>query len=102
MKVNSQDIAKHMKQFEESVAVSWLKTTEKRKNSKVSVRLKLTDYSGLNILHSVYSFNGFVFTDTGKFNDEKAGDGVYTSAALIGNNDKKSSSNAGIFFSENF
>lgn len=102
MKANSQEIAQPIKQFEESVAVSILKTAEKSKGSKVPVRLKLTDYSGLDILHPVYRFNGFEFSDTGKFNDEIAGDGIYTSVELIGYNDEKSSAKAGIFLSDNF
>ena len=73
----------------------------KNSNSSI-VKLKLTDYSSLGVLYPVYKFNGYEFGDTGKNNDEIAGDGIYTSAELIKVSTEKSNSSQLIFVSDNF
>lgn len=73
--------------------------SEVTNNSVFTVTLK--DYSGKNSLPKGFGLNGIVFSDTGKNNDKKAGDGIYTSHDLFPAKNLNNFSNQG-FADETF
>ncbi|HLP63210.1 hypothetical protein [Flavobacterium sp.] len=73
--------------FEQSVAIKLGSriTTKEGGTSKSARSITLSNFNESYKLLSVYVLNGVDFTDDGKYNDLRAGDGIYTSVQLLPN-----------------
>jgi hypothetical protein len=93
--------ASHMERFEESVLlkssspVSESSSTKKITDDNMSyIAFKIENFDSEFILRPVYVIDGVDFVDTGDFNDQVAGDGIYASLQpQVLTNTKKSSEN---------
>jgi hypothetical protein len=78
------DAANDAKLFEESVA---LKTTENvnlnGRTDKVALTYEAINYNDEYQLKAALIINGHAYSDDGKYNDEVAGDNIYTSVDLF-------------------
>ena len=65
----------------ENLAITSIDLVDQKDGSFV-FQIKLTDFSGKKQLPEGFGFSGVTFTDDGKGNDPKAGDGIYHSKEL--------------------
>jgi hypothetical protein len=74
--------------FDESVALFQQTNTNvqsREKSTKVAYTFEMIDFSGDLTLGNVYKLEGIEYCDNGLFNDEIAGDGIYTSVETFSN-----------------
>ena len=84
---NKSDLeASHMERFEESVLLKSSSVVSKSSvssrdvnNQESYVTFKIENFDSEFVLRPVYVIDGVDFVDTGDFNDQVAGDGIYTS-----------------------
>lgn len=89
----------HMARFEESVLLKTSSSVNKSLTSNKSVNsnesfntFKIENFDNEFVLRNVYVIDGIDYVDTGDFNDQVAGDGIYTSLkSTVGDSSKKSS-----------
>jgi len=81
--------------FEESVALIQqdLMNSESLKSSEYAIIIELKDFSGEIELNPVYKIDCIEYCDNGLFNDEIAGDGIYTSVEKFNIDNLKFSNN---------
>ncbi|MEP2936646.1 MAG: hypothetical protein ABJM06_10420 [Gilvibacter sp.] len=76
--ISSNAIAQTEKYLQQNIAITDLEYIDQNDGSFI-IKLTLTDFGGKNQLPPGFALNGVVFSDDGKKNDPKAGDGIYYS-----------------------
>jgi hypothetical protein len=76
--ISSKTFAQTQQYIQENIAITNVAYLDQNDGSFI-IKVQLKDYGGKNQLPEGFGLNGITFSDNGKNNDTKAGDGIYYS-----------------------